>query len=275
MTTQAIGSTLKEARSRQSLTLEDVHAKIKIHPRVLQLLEEEKFEKLPSPVFARSFLKSYALFLNVDAEEVLRAYEQVERKEPEQSLFLKPPAMRDRSAAGFDRRLLVAPGLLVAALVAGFLLFQAAKGIGRAVSGWQKPAWLAAGPSKPSASKKKAAATRAAAQPASQKKAETDWLRSPDLGNFPAIPKKTPLDLKIKAVDNVWMRVTADGKVVFQSILKRGATQAWSAAEGFEIWTGNSSNMVLTLNGFNIGSPGRGVVKKLMISHQGVKIPGA
>ena len=44
----SIGAVLKEARTKKSITLEDVHAKLKIHPRVLQLLEEDKFDKLPS-----------------------------------------------------------------------------------------------------------------------------------------------------------------------------------------------------------------------------------
>ena len=64
----SIGTVLKEARTKKSISLEDVHSKIKIHPRVLQLLEEDKFEKLPSSVFAKSFLKSYAEFLEVNSE---------------------------------------------------------------------------------------------------------------------------------------------------------------------------------------------------------------
>ena len=62
----SIGNTLKDARNKKTLSYDEVHAKIKIHPRVLQLLEEEKFDKLPSPLFAKSFLKSYAEFLEVN-----------------------------------------------------------------------------------------------------------------------------------------------------------------------------------------------------------------
>jgi cytoskeletal protein RodZ len=258
-----IGPTLKEARAKQALSLEEVHAKIKIHPRVLQLLEEEKFDKLPSPLFAKSFLKSYADFLSVDTDQVMSQYEKIEKKEPEQVIFIKPAEMRERKSA--DLSWLAGPAVAAALVAGGFGLWIAAGAIRESLPKW-KPA-----PPKTAAPKKAAASKPVPAK--EEKPASSDWLRSPSQGNFPSIPKRTPLELKVKAVDNVWMRVTADGKVVFQTILKRGATETWTAKQSIEIWTGNSSNMVLALNGNSLGSPGKGVVKKLTITHDGVRIP--
>ena len=85
----SIGSVLKEARNKKSISLEEVHSRIKIHPRVIQLLEDDKFDKLPSPVFVKSFLKSYAEFLEVNPEEIVRAYDKEGRKDPAQVLFIK------------------------------------------------------------------------------------------------------------------------------------------------------------------------------------------
>lgn len=258
----SIGSSLKDARGRQSLSLEEVHAKIKIHPRVLQLLEDDKFDKLPSPLFAKSFLRSYAEFLNIDAEEMLKAYEKVEKKDaPERSIFIRSAEERE-APPPLDKRWVVL-GAAAAALGLAFLLVFSGKTlVERAQKNTKSPAAKIA----PKTALKAAAKTAVAA-------AADDWLRSPSQGNFPSIARKTPLDLKIKALDNVWLRVTCDGKVLFQSILKRGAAQTWAAQENIEIWTGNSSNMVLALNGYNLGSPGKGVVKKLTISRSGVKIP--
>ena len=106
----------------------------------------------------------------------------------------------------------------------------------------------------------------------SAKGAASEWLRSTEQGNFPEIKKSAPLELQVKALDNVWLRVTCDGKVLFQSILKRGAAETWKAKEKIEIWTGNSSSMYLMLNNFGIGSPGKGVIKKMLITHEGVRI---
>lgn len=256
----SIGSILKGARDQKSITLEDVHAKIKIHPRVLQLLEEDKFEKLPSPLFVKSFLRSYAEFLDLNAGELIEAYEKEGRKEPEQVLFIKPAEIREkiRSREVFDKNIFIFP--LVAALAAGVLWagFSFSKQAG---IGWPKKAT-------PTSSQKKVEAQKNATM-----QAKSDgWIRSPVQGNFPNLEKTSPLKLKIKALDNVWLRVTCDGKVLFQSILRRDSSEVWTASFVIEIWTGNSSNMTLSLNGFSLGSPGRGVVKKLTVTHQGVKI---
>ena len=94
-----------------------------------------------------------------------------------------------------------------------------------------------------------------------------------DQGNFPNIDKRSPLELQIKALDVVWVRVTADGKVLYQGILKQGTGESWSGQDSLEIWTGNAANMFLTLNKTPIGSPGKGMIKKMIITREGVRIP--
>lgn len=252
-----IGSVLKEARNKKSISLEEVHSRIKIHPRVIQLLEEDKFERLPSPMFVKSFLRSYAEFLEVNPEEIVRQYEKGDHKEPTQILYLKPAAAYERKTLlNFDKSLLVLPVILLVILVAGasafFLVKKAAhhfKGKGVVVT--------------------KKETSKAAAE---NKSNSENWLRQPRLGNFPKVGEKESLRLKIKAVDLVWLRITCDGKVLFQSVLKRGANETWTANDHFEIWTGNASGMELSLNNFNIGSPGKGVIKKMLISREGVRL---
>lgn len=238
----SIGNLLKEARTRKCVTFEEVHSKIRIHPRVLQLLEEEKFDQLPGPLFVKSFLKMYSEFLGINADEMLQIYEKESRKDPEQALFIRSVGERERlrfhGVAG--RGALWGVGVALC-LAAAWIYFM----------NQPKPA-------------KKAAL---------QSARSVERLRGVSLGNFPALEKGSPLKLEIKAVDNVWLRVTCDGKALFQSVLKRGLTESWTAAREIEIWTGNSSNMVLFLNGHSLGSPGRGVVKKMVITHDGLKIP--
>lgn len=252
--TTTIGGLLKEAREKKELSHEEVHAKIKIHPRVLQLLEEDKFEKLPSPLFAKSFLRSYADFLQIDSDEIVRNYEKQGRREPEQVLYLRPAEARRKQV---DSRW-VAPALATALAVAVLcLLFVGGRWVFGKIASFK--------PTKPVAVRAQAVKAPVAAE------RDSTWLRSPSQGNFPKVNRRTPLQLKIKAVDNVWMRVTCDGKIVFQSILKRGVTESWTAMSAYEIWTGNSSNMSLTLNGTPLGSPGKGVVKKMVIDRDGVR----
>ena len=246
-----IGNVLKEARSKKSISLEEVHSRIKIHPRVLQLLEEDKFEKLPSPVFVKSFLKSYAEFLEVNPEEIIRRYEKEDQKEPAQILYIKPAAEREKKTIfAVDKSLLVLPAILLIVLFTGFF----------AVSLFKKAAHHLKEKKVAVVSKSSKTAKVEAVKPAQENTFDSEnWLRHTQLGNFPKIGKKDALKLKIKAADNVWLRVTCDGKVLFQSILKQGVTEAWTAKDHFEIWTGNASNMELSLNNYDLGSPGKGV----------------
>lgn len=278
-----IGSLLKEARNKKSVTFEEVHAKTKIHPRVLQLLEDDKFDKLPSPLFARSFLRSYAEFLEINVAEITQAYENLSRKEPEPVFSLKPenvPA-EEKKPIEIDKKFFIIPLMTFGIFLALVLGFYVLKGgwylVQKASSGLS--AKLHRDNSKDDrAFEKKPAKEKASKEKASKKEKEeaaeknNEFLRSPDQGNFPVINSKKPLELKIKALDKVWLKITSDGKVLFQGFLARGASEDWEAHKSLDIWTGNAGNMFVTINGSNLGSPGKGMVKKMIITHEGVKI---
>ena len=229
----AIGSTLKEARNKKAVSFEEVHAKTKIHPRVLQLLEEEKFDKLPSPLFVKSFLKSYAEFLEVNPEELVQAYEKSgNKKEPEQMLYLKSAGERAETPNVSSNTLPVF--LLLAGLtVVGFLVFY----LGKSAVHWfhtRKSAVVlkAAKAERPKVAKETAGLKL---PPNAEANKSDEWLYSVPLGNFPKLSEKTPLRLRIRAINNVWLRITCDGKVLFESILKRGVTEIWIGNERIEL----------------------------------------
>ena len=71
-----IGDRLKEARIANGLTLEAVEEKTKIRRKYIKALEEERFEVLPGPIYAKAFLKNYAKFLKLDSSEILEIYHQ-------------------------------------------------------------------------------------------------------------------------------------------------------------------------------------------------------
>ena len=261
-----IGSVLKEARTKKEITLEDVHSKLKIHPRVLQLLEEEKFDKLPSPLFAKSFLKSYAQFLEVDVAGLIENYEK-ERKgpEPEQKLYLRPVDMNP------PRR--IQPtwwmGAAALGLLAALMLVSSSKPLGVWASKFKEQRPRAAAKVK---AVKIVEVPAVQQEPKQEVKQADEWLNSVKLGNFPKIAKKTALSLQVKALEAVWVHVTCDEKVLFQGVIKKGASETLSAKETIEVWTGNASSMALSLNKTSLGSPGKGVVKKMVLSHEGIRI---
>ena len=66
-----IGQQLREAREDKSLTLQQVSREIRIRTRYLEALENGDLGELPSAVHVRGFLRSYANFLGLNAEELL------------------------------------------------------------------------------------------------------------------------------------------------------------------------------------------------------------
>lgn len=63
-----IGSSLREARRRQGLELDDVVNATLIRARFLEALENERFDLLPDGFYRRSFLRRYADFLGLDGD---------------------------------------------------------------------------------------------------------------------------------------------------------------------------------------------------------------
>jgi cytoskeleton protein RodZ len=68
---ETIGQQLKAAREARNLTLEKVTQVTHIRARLLEAMEADDFEALPSPVQARAFLRAYAEFLGLSLEEMI------------------------------------------------------------------------------------------------------------------------------------------------------------------------------------------------------------
>ena len=63
-----IGSSLREARTRQGLELSDAEAATKIRVRYLEALEDERFDLLPAQTYVKGFLRAYAEYLGLDGQ---------------------------------------------------------------------------------------------------------------------------------------------------------------------------------------------------------------
>ena len=75
MRKKTIGEVLRLARINQGLSLEELQRKTDIQLDMLEALESDDFDKLPSPFYARSFLRKYAWAVELDENIVLDAYD--------------------------------------------------------------------------------------------------------------------------------------------------------------------------------------------------------
>lgn len=69
-----IGKVLKEARTRAGLDVAAIEQRTKIRTRYLRALENEEWDALPGPAYAKGWLRTYAQVLGLDAEALVDEY---------------------------------------------------------------------------------------------------------------------------------------------------------------------------------------------------------
>lgn len=67
-----LGQVLKEKRSSTGRSLEQISASTRIHARILQAIEEDRYADLPARTFTRGFIVNYAKALGLNPEELLK-----------------------------------------------------------------------------------------------------------------------------------------------------------------------------------------------------------
>jgi cytoskeleton protein RodZ len=71
-----IGTTLREARMRARIDISEVEASTKIRAKYLRAIENEEWDLLPGPVYARSFLRTYGDYLGLDSRMLIDEFKQ-------------------------------------------------------------------------------------------------------------------------------------------------------------------------------------------------------
>lgn len=274
-----LGQQLREAREARGLSIDDVAQGTRIRPAYVRALEEERFADLPPPVYVRGFLRNYATFLGLDAEELIGTLEQQQsgafqpahRRTPQQ---ISAPVWHGPSPrAMVGTLLLVLLVAFVAFIFRQYSEFTASRStsvfaatptptpITQAATAVPIPTVtpiptlpVAAPPTPLAVATKPPVAPTAAAHP-------TATPAPPP----PATPKPTatqaaPLVLSLQALGDSWVRVTVDGKVAFEGTLSPGTTRAWNGATFITVRYGNAGGVSVTFNGKSegvVGQPGQ------------------
>jgi len=110
-----IGSSLREARERQKLELPQIERDTRIRAKFLLALEDEQFDRMPAPAYAKGFLRTYADYLGLDAQQFVDEYNS--RFAHEEELPPPAPVRIRRQRRILDLRLLVLPAAAILALI--------------------------------------------------------------------------------------------------------------------------------------------------------------
>ncbi len=236
---QTMGAYLRSARRRRRLSIERASEDTKIRADFLMRMESDEFDYL-APAYVRGFLKTYAQYLRVDPDPLLREFERrhsINRVDPTQHL------VRDRKRAPKERnpknRWLVAAASAAAVIVV-LAVIGLAQGTGGGIADR-----IASNPSpQPSASPSPSVTPSPSASPSA----------TPDEGS---LALKNGLNVKLVAArEPCWVEVSSDGEVVFSDTLQVGDEQTFEADKKMSIIFGFAPGIDLIVNGRDFGAPG-------------------
>ena len=285
---QEIGTELRQRREILGISLADIEQHLHIRLHYLKALEAGKVDDLPSLAQGRGMLGNYARFLELDSEAMLMRFadaqqaRRLERAAPQTSVksFSRHPQTLSRPS-GLKR--LLTPDLLVISLVIlvffGFAIWSAAQV--NAISTQEKkvtPPSIAqvllitpsetaiAGTGLPVGEMNTPVDDTETTQDVSSNEEPTPV---PTLDNL-------PLQVYVVASQRAWMRITTDGKVVFDGRVMTGNAYPYSAKKTIELETGNGAALQVYFNQKDLGRMGIvGQVVNLIFSQGGMVTPTA
>lgn len=88
-----IGQMLKAGREDMQISIQQASQALHIRSVYLQALEDGKFELLPGAAYTKGYLQAYATLLQLDKDEIVRRFEQVENPTAKRSYYL-PQVLR-------------------------------------------------------------------------------------------------------------------------------------------------------------------------------------
>jgi transcriptional regulator with XRE-family HTH domain len=94
-----IGATLREARMRAKIDINEVETRTKIRAKYLRAIENEEWALLPGDVYVKSFLRTYADYLGLDSRQILDDYKRRYERPSDHEMRQIAPLARER-----DRR---------------------------------------------------------------------------------------------------------------------------------------------------------------------------
>jgi cytoskeleton protein RodZ len=224
----SLGAVLAERRGERGLTIEQVASATRVRAEYLRALEADQSERLPAPVYAKGYLRTYARYLGLDPEPLVELLHS-RVQPPRRALGLGTIALRPRVV--FTAPAVAAVGL---ALLAGAFAFYA----WRQVEADQRPGiTVPPGPA--------AAAPSATPVP------------SPS-------PEPRPIVVGVRVTDAVWLNVIVDGKSQYSDagkILPAGS-QVYFTGVDIKITSGKAAATMITIDGRPMGALGTGVATR-------------
>jgi cytoskeletal protein RodZ len=252
-----IGKELRARREMLSLHLAEIERNIHIKTPYLEALEQGDMNRLPSAVQTRGMLSNYAAFLDLDVDAILLRFAdalqarhrernpQKPTRKPGQPIFASLPALSNYLAGDLIF------GIGMAVLLVGFIIW----GINRVLV---LQSLQASEPTAPSISEvllSTADPSQFTATPTLPPVEAFAEAATPTI-IIPTLNPNVRVQVNLVAVERTYLRVIADGKVVFDGRTIAGNAYLFEAEEQIEVLTGSGGGIRLVYNGRDMGLMG-------------------
>jgi transcriptional regulator with XRE-family HTH domain len=219
-----VGDTLRRAREQAGYSLADLAARTRIPVKFLHDIEENDFSKLPSGIFARSFIRTFAAEVGVDALEAVADYRAMTEPPPIEAAA-EPPESAKRSSSRLMRAL-TEPGFTWSNGLIVATLFVAVLVLNRDASKHTSPP----------------------VEPAQRADSAADDTTRPAPAGAVAT-NGSAMQFDISAQGPCWVRAVVDGEPVFARILQPGERQTLIAQRDVVIRVGDPAAFSYSING--------------------------
>jgi cytoskeleton protein RodZ len=280
----SFGEKLRREREKRSITLDQISQSTKIGTRMLQALEEDKFNQLPGGIFNKGFVRAYARHLGLDDDQTVADYLEASGEAPlvQPELPAQPPVRRIEASDEVPQRPLpwgiFAAILLLVALALSIWSHRQRKNAAAAtpassptpaarqqlVEGHAPGIATAPPPVAPSNSDKNPptpSPVSSKASPAAQVTPASTPVTTPATV-APKAPPETTISapgefiVVIQARQDSWTAITADGRVVYSGILHPGDQRAVHGRKEVIVKAGNVGGIDLRFNGKKLDRQG-------------------
>lgn len=244
---ERFGPTLAAARTAVGRSVEDVAETTRIQSAYIRALEDEDWSRVPEGVIGRGFVRLLSRELDLSPDKLIGLYKESRGEGNEKPSHAIPKsdwhiAFKNEGAQLSRYMLTAAAALIILGALSALGLWSYQR-----LTPKDDPSDAQESSSAPTPEKEPlAAALSGPSEPGEANPAAPAEAILPDV-----------LDLKIQAVERVWVRVVSDGRGKREQMLDPGESKSFEAKNNFAVRLGNAGSVRIYWNGELLKVPGK------------------
>jgi len=118
------GTILRKAREENNLSVGHVADRLCLDIRVIEGLENDNYEKLPSTIFIRGYLRSYAKLLEIPEQSIIDSFDRIHKSQEPKTITPTPKIKPQTQATSLDLWPKLVSILLVITVIVLMVIWQ-------------------------------------------------------------------------------------------------------------------------------------------------------